>query len=260
MIYYKTADEIEAIRKACHLVSRTLGAVAQHIRPGVRTRDLDRVAYAFIHDLGGKPAFLGYKGFPASICTSVNDAVVHGIPGDYELKEGDIVSVDCGVVYEGFYGDSAYTFAVGQIDEEKSQLLRVTYQALLRGIEQARPGKRIGDISHAIQRYVEQRGFSVVRELVGHGIGRSLHEDPEVPNYGKRGNGLRLLKGLVIAIEPMINAGRREVYTDRDQWTVRTRDGKPSAHFEHTIAIADQGPEVLTTFEFIECTSALSVV
>ncbi|MCS6917365.1 MAG: type I methionyl aminopeptidase [Chitinophagales bacterium] len=251
MIYYKTPDEIEAIRGACLLVSRTLGMLAQHVRPGVRTEELDRLADDFIRSHGGRPAFRGYKGFPASICTSVNDAVVHGIPGNYALQEGDIVSIDCGVEYQGFYGDSAYTFPVGTVTAEKRRLLTVTHQSLLLGIEQARLGRRIGDISHAIQHYVEKQGFSVVRELVGHGIGRQLHEEPEVPNFGKRGNGLRLLPGLVIAIEPMINAGRREVYTDADDWTVRTRDRQPSAHFEHTVAVGEQGPEVLTSFEFI---------
>lgn len=251
MIYYKTPDQIEAIRQACLLVSQTLGVVAEHIRPGIQTAKLDKIAHDYICAHGGQPAFLGYKGFPASICTSVNDAVVHGIPGDYRLQEGDIVSIDCGVVKDGYYGDSAFTFPVGQISEQKALLLSVTYQALLLGIDQVRPGKRLGDVSHAIQSFVERHGFSVVRELVGHGIGRSLHEDPEVPNYGKRGNGLRLLPGLVIAIEPMINAGRREVYTDADEWTVRTRDQQPSAHFEHTVAVGEEGPMVLTTFDTI---------
>lgn len=252
MIYYKTNEEIEGIRQSCLLVSRTLAEVAKQIRPGVTTLELDKVVDEFIRDHHGYPAFLGYKDFPKSACISVNEVVVHGIPNDYALKEGDIVSVDCGALLNGYYGDSAYTFAVGKINDEKKRLLRITKEALDLGVQQARVGKRIGDIAGTIQDYVQGKGYSVVRELVGHGLGKSLHEDPQVPNYGKRGQGTKIQEGLVIAIEPMINMGRKEIYTAEDKWTVITEDGKPSAHFEHTVAVRKTGPEVLTTFEFIE--------
>ncbi|HYV94086.1 MAG TPA: type I methionyl aminopeptidase [Chitinophagales bacterium] len=252
MIYYKTNEEIEGIRKSCLLVSKTLAEVARHVRPGVTTLDLDKVVDEFIRDHHGLPAFLGYRDFPKSACISVNEEVVHGIPNDYVLKDGDIVSVDCGALLDGYFGDSAYTFPVGEISDEKKRLLRITKESLDVGVEQARVGKRIGDIAAAIQDYVQAKGYSVVRELVGHGVGKSLHEDPQVPNYGKRGSGTKIQEGLVIAIEPMINAGKKDVYTADDKWTVITEDGKPSAHFEHTVAVKKSGPEILTTFEFID--------
>ena len=252
MIYYKTPDEIESIRESSLLVSRTLAEVARHIKPGITTISLDAIVNQFIKDHGGVPAFLGYRGFPNAACISVNEVVVHGIPGETVLKEGDIVSVDIGVLLNGFYGDSAFTFPVGEISTEKRQLLNVTRESLNLGIDQARAGKRIGDIAAAVQEYVEKNGYSVVRELVGHGIGKKLHEDPEVPNYGKRGAGTKLMEGLVIAIEPMVNAGKRNVLQSNDGWTIFTEDRKPSAHFEHTVAVTRTGPDVLTTFAFIE--------
>lgn len=252
MIYYKTNEEIEGIRKSCLLVSKTLAEVARHVRPGVTTLELNKVVDEFIRDHHGLPAFLGYRDFPKSACISVNEEVVHGIPNDYVLKDGDIVSVDCGALLDGYFGDSAYTFAVGEISDEKKRLLRITKESLDVGVQQARVGKRIGDIAAAIQDYVQAKGYSVVRELVGHGVGKSLHEDPQVPNYGKRGSGTKIQEGLVIAIEPMINAGKKDVYTADDKWTVITEDGKPSAHFEHTVAVKKSGPEILTTFEFID--------
>ncbi|HUM48531.1 MAG TPA: type I methionyl aminopeptidase [Chitinophagales bacterium] len=252
MIYHKTPEEIEYIRQSSLLVSRALAEVARHIKPGVTTLQLDLLADQFIRDHGGVPAFLGYRGFPNSACISVNEVVVHGIPGEIVLKEGDIVTVDIGVLLEGFYGDSAYTFPVGEISAEKQRLLRVTKESLDLGVQQARMGRRIGDIASAIQEFVEQHGYSVVRELVGHGVGKKLHEDPEVPNYGKRGSGPKLMEGLVIAIEPMVNMGKRNVMQANDGWTIFTEDHKPSAHFEHTVAVTKNGPDVLTTFEFIE--------
>lgn len=252
MIYYKTTEEIECIRRSSLLVSRTLAEVAAYIKPGVTTLALDQVVQQFIQDHGGVPAFLGYRGFPNSACISVNEAVVHGIPGDVVLKEGDIVSMDVGVLMDGFYGDSAYTFPVGNISPEKERLLRITKQALLSGIEQARMGRRIGDIASSIQELVEKNGYAVVRELVGHGIGRKLHEDPEVPNYGRRGSGQKLSEGMVIAIEPMVNMGKRNVMQADDGWTILTEDRLPSAHFEHTVAVTRSGPDVLTTFAYIE--------
>lgn len=252
MIYYKTNEEIEGIRQSCLLVSRTLAEVAKNIRPGVTTLEMDKVVDEFIRDHHAYPAFLGYRDFPKSACISVNEAVVHGIPNDYVLKEGDIVSVDCGVLLNGYYGDSAYTFSVGKISDEKKRLLRVTKESLDLGVQQAHVGKRIGDIAGTIQDYVQSKGYSVVRELVGHGVGKSLHEDPQVPNYGKRGQGTKIQEGLVIAIEPMINMGKKDIYTTEDKWTVVTEDGMPSAHFEHTVAVRKSGPEILTTFEFIE--------
>jgi methionyl aminopeptidase len=252
MIYYKTSEEIEGIRKSCLLVSRTLAEVAKIIRPGTSTLKIDRLVEEFIRDHGAIPSFLGYREFPNAACVSVNDAVVHGIPTSYELKEGDIVSVDCGATLGGYVGDSAFTFAVGEISNDKKHLLEVTRESLNKAIQVAKVGNRLGDISYAVQEHVERNGYSVVRELVGHGVGKSLHEDPEVPNYGKRGHGLKLQDGLVIAIEPMVNMGRKEVFTADDNWTVYTRDRKPSAHFEHTVAVRKSGPDVLTTFKFIE--------
>ena len=252
MIYYKTAEEIERIRDSSLLVARTLGEVAKHIEPGVTSLQLDKIAEEFIRDNGGVPAFKGYGGFPNSLCMSPNEQVVHGIPNNVPYVSGDLISVDCGVLKDGFYGDSAYTFAVGEVTEEIKQLMKVTKESLYRGIGVALPGKRLHDISYEIQTYCEKHGYSVVRELVGHGIGRNLHESPEVPNFGKRGSGLKLQEGLVIAIEPMINMGTRNVVHGKDGWTIRTADGKPSAHFEHTIAIQKDKAEILSSFEYVE--------
>ncbi len=248
----KSDEEIEILRENNLLVSQTLAEVARHIRPGVTTRELDRIAEEFILDHGAIPGFKGYGGFPATLCTSVNDQVVHGIPSEYELKEGDIISVDCGVIRNGFYGDSAYTFAVGEVDPEKEELMRVTRECLEKGVEQAVAGNRVGDIGHAVQQHAESHGFSVVRELVGHGLGKKLHEPPEVPNFGKRGRGPKLREGMVICIEPMINMGVKEVYQDRDGWTIHTADRKPSAHYEYAVAVRKNKADILTTFAYIE--------
>ena len=252
MIYYKTDEEIELIRLSSLLVGKTLAEVAWHIRPGVTTASLDKVAETFIRDHGAVPGFKGYGGFPGTLCVSVNDVVVHGIPGNQVLKDGDLVSVDCGVVLNGFYGDSAYSFAVGDVTEEVQLLTERTKTSLYLGIEAAKAGKRTGDIGFEIQTYVEQFGYSVVRDLVGHGLGRHLHEKPEVPNFGKRGVGTMLQPGLVICIEPMINLGRRQVSQDKDGWTIRTADRKPSAHYEHAIAIREGGTDILSSFDEIE--------
>lgn len=251
MIYFKTDEEIEIIRQSGDLLGRTHAEVAKHIKAGVKTSELDRVAFEYITKEGAVPSFKGYKGYPSSLCISVNEVVVHGIPGDYELQEGDIVSIDCGVFYKGFHSDSAYTYPVGNISEEKKKLLEVTHQSLLQAIEQAVSGNRLGDISFAVQSYVEDRGYSVVRELVGHGVGKKLHEEPEVPNYGKRGKGIKLVDGMVLAIEPMINLGNKNIVQESDGWTIRTVDRKPSAHFEHTVAIRKGKADVLTTFKYI---------
>ena len=251
-IYYKTESEIEKIRESSLIVSKALAEVGKAVAAGVSTAELDKIAESYINSVGAKPAFKGYKGFPGTLCVSVNSQVVHGIPGDYKLKEGDIVSVDCGAVKNDFYGDSAYTFSVGKVSEPVAQLLRITKEALNKGVEAAMEGGRLGDISAAIQAHVEKYNYGIVRELVGHGVGRKLHEGPDVPNYGKRGNGLKLMRGLVIAIEPMINMGKKEVIQENDGWTMTTKDGLPSAHFEHTIAIAKGKPDILTTFEYIE--------
>jgi len=252
MIYFKTDEEIEIQRESSLLVGKTLAEVARVIRPGVKTIELDKVAETFIRDNGAVPGFKGYGGFPGSLCISVNEEVVHGIPGNRELKDGDIVSVDCGTLKNGFYGDSAYTFAVGEVKPEILLLLERTKASLYLAIEQAILGKRVGDIGHAVQQYVESFGYSVVRDLVGHGVGRNLHEKPEVPNYGRKGTGVKLKKGMVLAIEPMINLGVKEVNMDKDGWTIRTADLKPSAHFEHDVAIRDGKADVLSTFEYIE--------
>lgn len=248
----KTADQIEAIRRSALLVSRTLAEVASVVRPGITTAALDKLAETYIRDLGAVPAFKGYNGFPATLCVSVNEAVVHGIPGSYELQEGDIVSVDCGVILDGWVGDSAYTFLLNDVDDLKIKLCRTTLESLEKSITFAAPGKTVGDVGHFIQKYVEMRGFSVVRELVGHGLGRRLHEPPEVPNYGLPGRGSKLVEGLVIAIEPMVNAGKRFVRTLSDNWTVVTADGLPSAHYEHTVAVRKSFVEKLSCFEPIE--------
>lgn len=252
MIFLKTDDEIELMRESNRLVGMTLGEVAKHIRPGIKTIELDRIAEEFIRSHGAIPSFLGYNGFPYSLCISVNENVVHGFPSDYELKDGDVVSVDCGTEKNGFCGDSAYTFCVGEVAEDVKQLLRTTKESLYVGIEQAIPGNRIGHIGEAVQSYCEKRGYSVVRELVGHGIGRKMHESPEVPNYGRRGTGALLKSGMCIAIEPMINMGSKNVVFEKDGWTVRTKDRKPAAHFEHTVAIRDGKADILSTFEFVE--------
>ena len=253
MIFVKTAEEIELLRESNQLVGKTLGELAKHIRPGISTLELDRIAEEFICSHGALPGFKGYGGFPNTLCISVNDVVVHGIPSaKCILKEGDIVSVDCGTLKNGFYGDSAYTFEVGEVSEEVRKLLRVTKESLYKGIEKVMAGMRIGDIGHAVQSWCEASGFSVVREMVGHGVGRDLHEEPQVPNYGRQGQGVKLQKGMVIAIEPMINLGKRYVFQDNDGWTIRTRDKKPAAHFEHTVAVGKKGADILSTFEFIE--------
>jgi len=252
MIYLKTDEEIELMRIANRLVGATLAEVGKQIQPGVTTLQLDKTGEEFIRDHGGIPLFKGYNGFPNALCISVNDKVVHGIPDSYRLKDGDIVSVDCGVKKDGYCGDSAYTFEVGEIAPEVKKLLQTTKEALYTGISNAVEGKRIGDVAHAIQVYCENRGYSVVRELVGHGIGKEMHEAPEVPNYGKKGHGPLLKNGMCIAIEPMINMGTKNVRFEKDGWTVRTRDGKPSAHFEHTVAIRPDKADILSTFELID--------
>lgn len=252
MIQIKTDEEIEIQRYSSLLVGKTLAEVAKIIRPGVKTIKLDKIAEEFIRDNGAVPGFKGYGGFPATLCVSVNDAVVHGIPDETELKDGDIVSVDCGTIWGGFYGDSAFTFPVGDVDEETLLLLERTKQSLYLGIDQAVAGKRVRDIGYAIQFYVEGFGYSVVRDLVGHGVGRNLHEDPEVPNYGRMGTGPKLKAGMCIAIEPMINLGVKEVFQGGDGWTIRTADRKPSAHFEHDVAIRHGKADILSSFEEIE--------
>ncbi|RKY49024.1 MAG: type I methionyl aminopeptidase [Candidatus Neomarinimicrobiota bacterium] len=246
MIYIKTEEEIEKIRDSCRIAYRTVMMLGKYIKPGIKTSELNSIAEDFILKNGARPAFKGYKGYPATICTSINEEVVHGIPGDRKLKEGDIISVDIGTCRNGYYGDVAFTFPVGEVDDEKKRLMDVTRESLYKGIEKAAPGNRLSDISHAIQSYVEANGFSVVRSLVGHGIGRNLHESPEVPNYGAPGMGPELKPGMCLAIEPMVNAGMYEVYTLDDGWTVVTLDGRPSAHFEHTVAITENGPVILT--------------
>lgn len=258
MIYIKTREEIELMRESALTVSRALGIIAREIKPGVIPLDLDKLAEQYIRDNGGVPAFKGYRGFPATLCISINEAVVHGIPTNKPLKEGDIISVDCGVKKNGFYGDHAYSFGVGEIKPELKRLLEITKESLYLGIAQACSGNRIGDISHAIQSHAEKNGYGVVRELVGHGLGKSLHEDPEVPNYGKRGDGPKLKDGMVIAIEPMINLGKKNIKQLEDGWTIITADGLPSAHFEHDVAIVDGKPEILSTFAYVEEALALT--
>lgn len=254
MVYYKTAEEIELIRQSCLIVCQALAHVASIIRPGMSGAEIDRAAEELILDHKAKPAFKGYRGFPATLCVSVNEQVVHGIPNkDQIFREGDVVSVDCGVELNGFFGDSAYTFPLGEVSEEVMELCRVTNTSLYRGIEAAVAGNRLGDIGFAVQQYVEQEHpYGIVRDLVGHGVGRSLHEAPEVPNFGRRGRGMLLKEGLVIAIEPMVNMGKRDVRTDRDGWTVFARDHKPSAHYEHTIVVKKDQADVLSDHSFIE--------
>lgn len=252
MVHLKTEEDLKLIREGAQILGKAHGEVARLIKPGVKTSTLDQVAEEFIRDHGGVPSFKNYNGFPASLCISVNDVVVHGFPGQYELRETDIISVDCGVYFKGFHSDSAYTYPLEGASPETILLLERTYESLFRGIEQASAGNRIGDVSYAIQSYVEGFGYGVVRELVGHGVGKRLHEDPEVPNYGKRGKGVKIVAGMVFAIEPMINQGTKNVVQERDGWTIRTMDRKPSAHFEHTIAVHEDKTEILTTHRYIE--------
>ena len=252
MVKLKTEEEIELLRENALLVSKTLAEVGKHIVPGITTMELNNIADTFIRDHGAVPAFLGYNGFPYSLCISVNDEVVHGFASDYRLKEGDIVSVDCGTVMKGYFGDSAYTFPVGDVSPETFKLLEVTKESLYRGASKAVVGNRIGDISFTIQSYVESFGFSAVREMVGHGIGKRLHEAPEVPNYGRVGDGKKLIEGMVICIEPMINAGTKSIIMHDNGWTVSTLDKKNSAHFELMVAVRGGKPDILSTFKFIE--------
>ena len=257
-IFLKTEDEIELMRQANQLVGKTLGELAKHIKPGVTTLQLDKIADEFIRDHGATPTFKGFPNpyggpFPASICTSVNDVVVHGVPNkETVLKEGDIISIDCGTLLNGFNGDSCYTFCVGEISEEVKTLLKTTKESLYLGIENAQAGKHLGDISSAVQDHCEAHGYGIVRELTGHGIGREMHEDPQVPNFGRRGNGVMLKSGMCLAIEPMITMGKRDIWLDQDRWTIRTRDGKPAAHFEHTIVVRKGKAEILSSFEEVE--------
>lgn len=249
---YYSSEEIETIRESALIVGKTLGEVAKHIKPGIPLIMLDRIAEEYIRSQGAIPSFKGYQGFPASLCISVNDVVVHGIPNNNILKEGDIVSIDCGACKNGYHGDYAYTFAVGQISEEKRLLLERTKESLLLGIAEVKIGNTTGDIGAAVQSYAENFGYGVVRELCGHGIGKNMHEMPDVPNYGVRGHGTRLVQGMVICIEPMITMGKRNITMDQDGWTIRTRDGLPAAHFEHQVALTANGTELLSTYEYIE--------
>ncbi len=252
MIYLKTPEELALMREACDLVSRTLAEVAKHVAPGVTTFKLDNIAREFIRDNGGHPACLGYGGFPATLCIEVNEVVVHGFPSNYTLREGDIVGIDTVTELNGYNGDSCYTFAVGEIKPEVMNLLKVTKASLYKGIEACKVGNRIGDISNAVQTYCERHGYSIVREMCGHGIGRSMHEDPEIPNYGKKGTGALIKNGMCLCVEPMVNLGKRNIVIEKDGWTCRTRDRQPSAHYEHTLAIVDGKTEILTTFDYIE--------
>ena len=252
MIHYKSEEEIDLVRESSLLVAKTHAEIASLIKPGISTLELDNIAEEFIRDNGGKPAFKGYNGFPCTLCASPNEVVVHGIPDKKPISEGSILSIDCGVLMNGFYGDSAYTYEVGEVDEETKKLLRVTKESLYEGIKCAVAGKRMGDIGSSIQKHAEENNFGVVREMIGHGIGRSLHESPEVPNYGKQGSGIKLKKGLVIAIEPMINMGLRGIVQQSDGWTITTVDKKPSAHFEHTIVVREGAAEILSSFKEIE--------
>jgi methionyl aminopeptidase len=251
-IYYKSSEEIELIRESSLLVSKTLAEIAKIIEAGVTTKKLNQHAETFIRDHGAVPAFLNYNGFPYSLCISPNEQVVHGFPSDYVIQEGDLISVDCGVIKNSYFGDSAYTFSIGEISEEKRKLIEITQECLKLAIEKAVVGSRIGDVGFAVQSLAESNGFGVVKELVGHGVGIKLHEKPEVPNYGKRGSGIKLEEGMVIAIEPMINAGVAGVKFWSDGWTVTTKDNRPSAHFEHTVAVRKGQADVLSTFSLIE--------
>lgn len=252
MIYLKTDEEIELMRESNLLLGQTLGELAKWVAPGISTLKLDSIAEEYIRDNGGIPSCLGYSGYPNSICASVNEQVVHGIPSEYVLKDGDIISIDLCVLKNGFHGDSTYTFCVGEVSYDVRRLLKTTKEALYLGIEQAVDGKRVGDISNAIQSYCEKKGYSVVREMCGHGIGKHMHEEPEVPNYGRRGCGPILRSGMVIAIEPMINMGSRNIVIERDGWTTRTRDRKPSAHYELSVAVREGKADILSTFKYVE--------
>lgn len=251
MIIPKTREEIELMRESALVVSRTLGMLASEIKPGVTTLKLDKIAEEYIREQDAVPGFLGLYDFPNTLCVSPNSQVVHGIPNATPLVQGDIISIDCGAIKDGFYGDHAYTFSVGEIDNETSKLLEITKKSLYLGIEELRVGNRVGDVGYAIQQYCEEKGYGVVRELVGHGLGRKMHEDPEMPNYGQRGRGKKFIEGMVVAIEPMINLGTKRIKQLKDGWTILTADGKPSAHFEHNVAIVDGKPELLSTFKYI---------
>lgn len=253
MIHYKTKAEIELMRESCLLVGKTHAELVKILKPGITTMQINKIAHEFIKDQHAVPSFLNFNGYPYATCISVNDAVVHGFPNDGVLKDGDVVSVDIGVYKNGFHGDSAYSYAIGEIPDEVKQLLKVTKESLYLGIEKARHGNRVGDIANAIQEHTEKKhGYGVVRELVGHGLGRSMHEEPQVPNYGKKGTGAKLKEGMVLAIEPMINLGVKEIFNDEDGWTIRTKDRKPSAHFEHDICIQKGPADILSSFEEIE--------
>ncbi len=252
MITYKTEEDIDIIKEGAQILGKAHAEVAKLIKEGIKTKELDKVAFEFIKDHGGHPSFKGFNGFPYALCISVNENVVHGFPGEYQIKNGDIISIDCGVFYKGFHSDSAYTYPIGEVSDEVMNLLKVTKESLYVGIDSARKGNRIGDIGFAIQQFVEKHGYTIIRELVGHGVGKDLHESPEVPNYGKRGKGPKLKEGMVIAIEPMVNMGRRNVVQENDGWTIRTKDRKPSAHYEHTVAITSKGTEVITTHDYLE--------
>lgn len=251
MIIPKTREEIEIMRESALLVSKTLGEIAKIIKPGVTTLELDKIAEEFIRDHGGEPGFLGLYGFPNTLCVSPNSQVVHGIPNAKPLEEGDIISVDCGVLKNGFYGDHAYSFEIGEVSPEVKKLLMVTKQSLYIGIKEFKAGNRVEDVGNAIQKHCESHGYGVVRELVGHGVGKKMHEDPEMPNYGKRGRGKLFVEGMVVAIEPMINMGTKNIKQHKDGWTITTADGKPSAHFEHNVALVNGKPELLSTFKYI---------
>ena len=250
MVYKRSENEIKMISRSCQIVADTIDMLSEFVVPGALISDLDKKAENFITSQGARPAFKGYMGFPSTLCISIEDAVVHGIPGDIELKEGQIVGIDCGAELNGYYGDHAKTFSVGKISSEKKKLMEITEESLYKGIEKAVPGNFVGDIGHAVQTHAESNGFSVVRELVGHGIGENLHEEPQVPNYGTPSQGYKLHAGMCIAIEPMINLGGKEIYTAKDGWTILTADGKASAHFEHTIAILDDGPKILSKVSY----------
>ena len=250
MVYKRSENEIKMISRSCQIVADTIDMLSEFVVPGALISDLDKKAENFITSQGARPAFKGYMGFPSTLCISIEDAVVHGIPGDIELKEGQIVGIDCGAELNGYYGDHAKTFSVGKISSEKKKLMEITEESLYKGIEKAVPGNFVGDIGHAVQTHAESNGFSVVRELVGHGIGENLHEEPQVPNYGAPSQGYKLHAGMCIAIEPMINLGGREIYTAKDGWTILTADGKASAHFEHTIAILEDGPKILSKVSY----------
>ena len=252
MVKIKTEEEIELMRQSALIVSRTLGLMAEKIGPGITPLELDKIAYEYIKDQGAEPGFLGFGGFPNSLCISVNEAVVHGIPGKTPFKEGDIVSIDCGSVKNGFYGDHAYSFAIGDVSKEAKKLLKVTKESLYLGIAQTIVGNRIGDIGFAVQHHAEKNGFGVVRELVGHGLGTDMHEEPQVPNYGKRGRGKKIVNGMVLAIEPMINLGTKDILMLDDDWTIVTADRKYSAHFEHDVAVVNGRPDILSSFDYVE--------